>query len=120
MKLGASFAPRLAVVLCGLAGVLCWAVANAEAQGPAPASLSPAASVYQDRYIGGGSLSPDISMGDNSTSDTGGLARSVQIDAVASILSSHDAGPGHDVTENGLIARTQWETAAYGAWSLDA
>jgi hypothetical protein len=94
-------------------------VANAQAQGPAP-SVPPAAPVYQDRYIGGGSLSPDISMGDNSTSDTGGLARSVQIDAVASILSSHDAGPSHDVTENGLIARTQWETAAYGAWSLDA
>ena len=24
------------------------------------------------------------------------------------------------MTENGLIAKTQWETAAYGAWSLDA
>ena len=24
------------------------------------------------------------------------------------------------MTENGLIAKTQWETAAYGAWSFDA
>ena len=115
MKSPLPFAPRLAYSLCGLGGFLCLA---ANAQSPAPAAA--AAPVYQDRYIGGGSLSPDISMGDNSTNNTDGLARSVQIDAVASVLTSHDSGSAHNVTENGLVAKTQWETAAYGAWSLDA
>jgi hypothetical protein len=115
MKSRLPFAPWLAYSLCGLGGFLCLA---ANAQSPAPAAAS--ASVYQDRYIGGGSLSPDISMGDNSTNNTDGLARSVQIDAVASVLTSHDSGSAHNVTENGLVAKTQWETAAYGAWSLDA
>ncbi len=117
MKSRLPFAPRLAYSLCGLGGFLCWA---ANAQSPAPAAAATPAPVYQDRYIGGGSLSPDISMGDNSTNNTDGLARSVQIDAVASVLTSHDSGSAHNVTENGLIAKTQWETAAYGAWSLDA
>jgi hypothetical protein len=115
MKSRRLFAPRLAYSLCGLGGFLCFA-ANAQSPATAPAP----APAYQDKYIGGGSLSPDISMGDNSTSDTDGLARSVQIDAVASVLTSHDAGSAHNVTEDGLIAKTQWETAAYGAWSLDA
>jgi hypothetical protein len=117
MKPRVPLASRLAYSLCGLGGFLCWSAANSQS----PAAVSPpAAPVYQDRYIGGGSLSPDISMGDNSTSDTGGLARSLQIDAVASVLTSHDGGSGHNVTENGVIAKTQWETAVYGAWSLDA
>src|SRR3977135_2669219 len=112
MKSRLPFAPRLAYSLCGLGGFLCFA---AGAQSPTPATPATPAPVYQDRYISGGSLSPDISMGDNSTSDTDGLARSVQIDAVASVLTSHDAGSAHNVTEDGLIAKTQWETAAYGA-----
>jgi SdrD B-like domain len=117
MKFRDSFSSRLANSLCGLGGLLYLTAANAQPPAAVPA---PAAPVYQDKYIGGGSLSPDISMGDNSSSSAEGLARSVQIDAVASILTSHDAGPSHNVTENGVIAKTQWETAAYGAWSLDA
>jgi hypothetical protein len=117
MKSRLPSAPRLAISLCGLGGLLCSSAAHAQSPAAVP---PPPAPVYQDRYIGGGSLSPDISMGDNSTSDTEGLARSLQIDAVASVLTSHDTGSAHNVTENGVIAKTQWETAAYGAWSLDA
>ena len=50
--------------------------------------------VYQDHYIGGGSLAPDISAGENGlgSDDDTGLARSIQIDAVASVLSARGAG----------------------------
>jgi SdrD B-like domain len=48
------------------------------------------------------------------------LAHSLQIDGVASVLSSGDSGSAHSVMENGIIAKSQWETASYGAWSLDA
>ena len=44
----------------------------------------------------------------------------MQIDAVASRLSSHEPAPRRTFTENGIVAKSQWETAAYGAWSLDA
>ena len=78
--------------------------------------------VYRDHYIGGGSLAPDISAGDTGTgSDDGeGLARSVQIDAVASVLSARGAGTDSNMVEDGIVAKAQWETAQYGAWSLDA
>jgi hypothetical protein len=109
-------APRHAFGLCGIATIAFVSAAQAQSV-TAPA---PAAPQYQDRYIGGGSLTPDISSADGSTSDTEGLARSLQIDGVASVLSSNDAGSTHSVMENGIIAKAQWETAAYGAWSLDA
>jgi hypothetical protein len=38
----------------------------------------PGTAVYQDNLIGGGSLAPDISKGDDDGSDAGGLARSLQ------------------------------------------
>jgi hypothetical protein len=94
----------------GLASLLAFGLC-----GPA-ANAAPA---YQDRYIGGGSLSPDISAG-GATGESQGLARSLEIDGVASVLSSHGAGPKDNVMENGVIIKSQWETAAYGAWSLDA
>jgi len=107
-------APRLAFGLCGLAAIALCSAARAQSAPPAPAPA------YQDRYIGGGSLAPDISEGDGATSDTSGLARSLQIDGVASVLSSRDSGSSHSTMENGIIAKSQWETATYGAWSLDA
>jgi hypothetical protein len=107
-------APRLAFGLCGLATIAFLSAARAQSV------TAPAQPQYQDRYIGGGSLAPDITTGDDATSDTQGLARSLQIDGVASVLSSRDSGPAHSVTENGFIAKSQWETATYGAWSLDA
>jgi hypothetical protein len=105
-------APRLAFGLCGLATFVFVSAALAQ--------TAPAEPPYQDRYIGGGSLTPDITSGDGATSDTQGLAHSLQIDGVASVLSSGDSGSAHSVMENGIIAKSQWETASYGAWSLDA
>jgi hypothetical protein len=39
---------------------------------------------------------------------------------VVSALSTRDGGGSTHVMENGVIAKSQWETVAYGAWSLDA
>jgi hypothetical protein len=80
----------------------------------------PGTANYQDNLIGGGSLAPDISKGEDDGSDAGGLARSLQIDGVVSALRARDGGASTNVMENGVIAKSQWETAAYGAWSLDA
>ena len=113
----ANLASRLAFGLCGLGGVAFIGLAHPQTVAPPPASAAPA---FQDRYIGGGSLVPDISAGDGSTSDTSGLARSLQIDGIASLMSSHGSGSSSNVSENGIVARRQWETARYGAWSLDA
>jgi hypothetical protein len=48
------------------------------------------------------------------------LAHSLELDGVLSVLSSHGAGSDTNVSENGFLAKAQWETAVYGAWSLDA
>jgi hypothetical protein len=124
MKLRAKTAARLAFGLSGLAGLVCSGAAQAQTAAQPPtvawsAANLPGASVYQDRYIGG-SLAPDISAGEESNSDSEGLARAVQIDGVMSRLTSTGAGASGSLMENGVIAKSQWETAAYGAWSLDA
>lgn len=90
------------------------------AQSVAPASPAPTSTAYQDTYIGGGSLAPDISTGDQANSDSQGLARSLQVDGVVTALGSRDGGSSSNLVENGIVVRSQWETAAYGAWSLDA
>src|SRR5258708_3901599 len=125
MKLRGNLAPRLAFCLCGLGGFACSSTAHAEIAAPTPVAASsavnpPAPPQYQDRYIGGGSLVPDISTGDEGTSDAQGLARSLELDGVASVLRSRGSGSDANVMENGVIARAQWETVAYGAWPLDA
>jgi hypothetical protein len=102
---------RLAIGLCGLGGL-------GFPGAPRAQTLDPPA--YQDRYIGGGSLTPDISTAGDASSDAEGLARSLELDGVLSVLSSHGGGSDTNVTENGFMAKAQWETAAYGAWSLDA
>jgi hypothetical protein len=84
--------------------------------GPAQAV---AATAYQDHYIANGSLQPDLAPGDDTT-DSGGLARSLQIDAVLSALGSSGGGSSSNAVENGMVAKSQWETATYGAFSLDA
>jgi hypothetical protein len=116
MKLRVNPAPLLALGLCGPGGLACSSAAHAQGVTPSAAQ----APAYEDRLIGGGSLAPDISHGEETTSDTQGLARSLQLDGVVSSLSSHGAGSNSNVTEDGVIARAQWETAHYGAWSLDA
>jgi hypothetical protein len=117
--------PRLAFGLCGLGGLVWLGLAHAQSVPPAqPASWSathlPGTAQYQDNYIGGGSLAPDISKGFAEGSDLAGLARSIEIDAVVSALSSREAGSATNVQENGIVAKSQWETVDYGAWSLDA
>ena len=74
---------------------------------------------YQDHYIDGGGLKPDVSTGEAATSDDTGLARSIQVDAVGSVLTANEAGAGSRVVESGVVVKSQWESAAYGDWSLD-
>jgi SdrD B-like domain len=111
-------ARHLALALCGLAGLAWMGVVHA--QSVAPASPPPTSTAYQDTYIGGGSLAPDISTGDQANSDSQGPARSLQVDGVVTALGSRDGGSSSNLVENGIVVRSQWETAAYGAWSLDA
>jgi hypothetical protein len=118
MKRRAAHAQPVAACLSFLALTL--AAAAARAQQPPAAAPGPPPPAYEDRYIDGGALKPDISLGDYGTSDTSGLARSIRIDAVASLLQDEGANAGRDVHENGVILNAQWDTASYGAWSLDA
>jgi hypothetical protein len=124
MKRRGTPARRLLYGLCGL-----WALAASNAacaQAPSsdpPMTWSavnlPGTPVYQDKYIAGGSLAPDISSGDATSADGQGLARSIQVDGVVSALGSRDGGASNNVVENGVVVRSQWETQGYGAWSLD-
>jgi hypothetical protein len=109
MKARTDLIVQLAAGLCGL-----WMLAGSSAvcaQTPPP---------YQDRIIGGGTLAPDISMGEGDSGAAQGLAHSLQIDGVVSALSSGSPGAAHDVVESGIVLKSQWETVRYGAWSLDA
>src|SRR5208337_152818 len=126
MKRYANPATRLAFGLSGLCVFACMGMVHAQTSDPTSAAASTpaaassaAAPVYQDHYIAGGSLAPDFSFGDGVTTDTEGLFRALQIDAVASVLSSDGGGFSQSTQENGLIVKSQWDTAAYGAWSLD-
>ncbi len=117
MKARAAHALRWAACLCAL-GVV--ALAGPQARAQSAADSAPAGA-YQDRLINGGSLAPDISTGDYlSTSDPSGLARSIRIDAVASVLSQQGPNAAPTLHENGIVADAQWETSTYGAWSADA
>src|SRR3984893_64512 len=125
MKLGADSSLRLALCLCGLVGLMGVDAACAESVNAAPAVYTnianpPALPAYQDRFIGGGSLVPDISAGDADASDGQGLARSLQVDGVVSALSSSSAGSSNNLVENGIVAKAQWDTATHSAWPADA
>src|SRR5204862_174483 len=86
----------------------------------APQGSPAQASAYQDRYIAGGTLSPDISTGDYGTTETSGLARSMRTDSVGSVLDQEGPNSPPRTHENGLLAGAQWDTVSYGAWSADA
>jgi hypothetical protein len=109
-------ARRLALGLCGLGGLAWLGVAGA--QSVAPAAAAPTA-VYQDNYIGGGTLAPDISSDEQANSNSQGLARSLQVDGVVTALGSRGGGASSNLVENGIVVKSQWETVDYGAWSLD-
>src|SRR5256885_10273598 len=115
---GAGRAWRLMAWLCGLSVL---AALSAPSQAPTASQAPPdQAPTYQDRYIAGGTLSPDISTGGSGTGETGGLARSIRIDGVVSVLDQQGPDASPRTHENGAIVDTQWDTASYGAWSADA
>ncbi|MGO9513891.1 MAG: hypothetical protein ACLP2F_09655 [Steroidobacteraceae bacterium] len=125
MKPRTGLAPRLAFGLSGLAGLAWFCAAHAQTAQPPPAvpwsaANLPGAPAYQDRYISGDSLAPDISAGQETGGEGEGLARFLQIDAVTSRLTSSGDGSSSSFMENGIVAKSLWETAGYGAWSLDA
>jgi len=89
------------------------AVATAQAQ-DAPGAAAP----YQDHYIADGKLAPEISYGDEGYTDTGGLARSLRVDAMVTAISHHAGSADSNLNENGVVVESQWDTASYGAFSL--
>jgi hypothetical protein len=113
---GARHALPLTVWLCRLGAFTTLAVPG-YAQVGVPQPSSP---TYQDHYISGGNLSPDISSGDYGTADTKGLARSIRVDGVASSISEQGPNSVPTTQEAGVILNAQWDTASYGAWSADA
>lgn len=100
--------------LCALVLLACavpvYAQTPSGSTGPSP---------YQDHYIAGGNLAPDVSSGDAPTSDSGGLARSIRIDGVVSALGQDGPGSSPAMHEDGVIADGQWDTVNYGDWSMD-
>jgi hypothetical protein len=107
---------KLAWLLTALI-VACASQAQPQTQ---PQTAPPVATGYQDRIIAGGTLTPDISNGDPDGGDGAGLARSLQIDGIVSDLSSRGAGTSTSAFESGFVAKYQWDSVNYGAWSLDA
>lgn len=89
------------------------AAANADVSPPTPP-------LYQDHYIDGGNLRPDISVGDVSVDQSGGLARALRVDAVAGVLTQDGPGGRTHVDQEGVLMNAQWDTRSWGAWSLDA
>jgi hypothetical protein len=115
---------RLAPRLCGL-GALAWlSIAHGQTGPPAPAPDTPAAaleSAYQDHYIDGGRLVPDVTAGELGGGDASeGLARTLQVDGVVAALESRQSAATDRFIEKGVVVRSQWETVGYGGWSLDA
>src|SRR5271166_321932 len=113
MKLYANPATRLAFGLSGLGVFACMGMVHAQTSNPTfaatstpPATSSAAGPAYQDHYIAGGSLTPDISLGEGATTDTGGLFRALQIDAVASVLSTNGSEFSNSTQENGLVVKS--------------
>jgi SdrD B-like domain len=75
---------------------------------------------YEDHYIDGGTLPPDISVGETSADQSGGLARALRVDAVAGVLTQDGPGGRTHVDQEGAIMSAQWDTRSWGAWSFDA
>jgi hypothetical protein len=112
----------LAASVCGLAALACASPAAAQARlrAQADAPVDPPAPPYQDRFIDGGTLKPDVTIGEGGVGDPStGLARSIELDGVVSSLHSNEGGATSSVVEKGAIVKAQWETTVYGNWSLD-
>jgi len=100
----------------------CWylAIAPLSVLGePAAPSTDPGEpDAYHDRYLAS-TLPPDISTDDSVPDNPSGLARSLKVDAVTTLLSSHSDGTSDRLDETGVMLESQWDTATFGAWSLD-
>ncbi|KAF1707552.1 carboxypeptidase-like regulatory domain-containing protein [Pseudoxanthomonas sacheonensis] len=97
--------PRLALALC-IAGILAMRTAYAQA-GDAPA--------YRDRIIAPDNLQ-ELPPDEEAGQDSGGLPRSFRIE----LLASRNERGGDRYDEYGISAGGHWETADWGAFSLDA
>jgi SdrD B-like domain len=107
-----AWAAYVLLLVCGS-----WHIAaGAEAEPAAPAATPE----YQDHYIDDGKLAPDLVRGPETASAGSGLARSVRIDALVSLLNSDNGAFSSSTSEHGLIANVAWDTAQYGTWTLDA
>ena len=96
------------------------AAASLAARAQDPQVTAPAAPAYQDHYIEGGKLPLDVSYGEGGyTDEVGGLARSLRVDGVVTAINHHSGDTGSDLNENGVIVDSHWDTASYGAWSLN-
>ena len=116
MKHRARRALRLATWRCGW-----WIIAASGAPlyaQNAPSTVPAPAPVYQDHYIADGTLTPDISAGEYTTSGSG-LARSVRVDGVMSLIEQQGAGAPPATREDGIIVNGQWDTMSFGAFSAD-
>ena len=80
-------------------GLLLLAAAGAPARAQPPGD----AAAYEDRLIGGGSLAPDISLGDYAGPDTSGLARSIRVEIdTDAIRTGHSTNWAYIGSSNGL------------------
>ena len=104
-----------------LPGLLAWQALTHAADAPAVPAVPAAPVGYQDHYIDDGRLAPDLVPGDAPTAaHSGGLARSLRVDGVVSLLSA-DTGSYHsNVDEHGVVLNSSWDTMQYGTWTLDA
>ena len=78
------------------------------------------ATTYQDHYLAGGQLAADISYGEGGTTDTSSLAHSLRIDGILSLIDHRSGDRSASFNENGVLIDSQWDTAAYGGWSVNA
>jgi hypothetical protein len=107
---------RLAASRCGW-WMIAASGASLHAQN-APLTEPAAAPAYQDHYIADGTLAPDISPGEYTTSGSG-LARSLRIDGLMSLIEQQGSGAPPATREDGFIVNGQWDTMSWGAWSAD-
>jgi len=117
MKHAARRALRLATWRCGWWLLLAAAAAPLAAQ-TAATPAPDAAPAYQDHYIADGTLAPDISPGEFTSSESG-LARSLRLDSVLSYIEPEGANGGPATREDGFVLDAQWDTASWGAFSAD-
>src|SRR5579864_6621587 len=96
MKAFVSLAPRLTMGICGLMAIAGSEITAAQTVAtvsmPSVLTLPATPQIYQDHYIDDGALKPDISADSLDSASSGGLARSLQVDGILSVLRSTEPG----------------------------